>query len=611
MKKYYLITIIILILPYCAISQPMSGTYIVGGVNGVFPTPSLAVQQLHQRGMNWPVTFKIAPGTYWEKFNIHNIQGNSYQNKITIESETGRNDDVIITYDLQNTTVYDYIISIGDIVNCEINNISFEPLGIFPHCIHAQSTWTETKRLCITNCIFRNNNACGLTGNVSFTRFNIFTKYINHGIDSIIITGNTFIGCRSIAISSAISNYHPAPYALIANNIFLKNYDQVIENGMYQCDFRDNYIHTDDDGVYILQNTSSCASFDISNNVMIINGLWYRIMILHGYAVRLRNNIIVGDSLLGIISSCDSLSLIHNTLRLKEFLLHDVNQVKEMKNNILISTSGPLLRAESAIFPINSDHNLMYSPPGSPLCFFKDSILPPIPDLATWQQSGIDINSQWGLPLFSKQTDLHLQPGNTLAIGAGTPIASVTTDIDGDTRDPVNPDIGADEVVIKPVLDSVYYACKWSPFILDAGAGYTSYLWSTGATTQSITLQPSGGSETYSCTVTYGTQTGHRTTEVRWIICTDIIDQQKKPFTVKVFPNPAKESITLQTSDGNTFLEGELLIFNTQGIRCSSTSIQPGRSSININLSSLPSGLYIGRVVTRSGGGGSFRFVKQ
>lgn len=43
--------------------------------------------------------------------------------------------------------------------------------------------------------------------------------------------------------------------------------------------------------------------------------------------------------------------------------------------------------------------------------------------------------------------DLHLKSTSTL-IGAGTPLASVTTDIDGQTRDAVTPDIGADEFII-------------------------------------------------------------------------------------------------------------------------------------------------------------------
>ena len=42
--------------------------------------------------------------------------------------------------------------------------------------------------------------------------------------------------------------------------------------------------------------------------------------------------------------------------------------------------------------------------------------------------------------------DLHLKAGSD-AEGAATPVASVTDDIDGDTRDATNPDIGADEFV--------------------------------------------------------------------------------------------------------------------------------------------------------------------
>ncbi len=67
--------------------------------------------------------------------------------------------------------------------------------------------------------------------------------------------------------------------------------------------------------------------------------------------------------------------------------------------------------------------------------------------LALWQAAtGQDANSLAVDPLFVSPTDLHIEPGSPVR-GQATPIAEVTEDFDGDARDPVNPDMGADEVV--------------------------------------------------------------------------------------------------------------------------------------------------------------------
>ncbi len=59
---------------------------------------------------------------------------------------------------------------------------------------------------------------------------------------------------------------------------------------------------------------------------------------------------------------------------------------------------------------------------------------------------GGNINSENVLPLFTSATNLHLLlAGNTGLDGQGTPIAGITTDIDGDTRNVTTPDLGADE----------------------------------------------------------------------------------------------------------------------------------------------------------------------
>ena len=64
--------------------------------------------------------------------------------------------------------------------------------------------------------------------------------------------------------------------------------------------------------------------------------------------------------------------------------------------------------------------------------------------LADWQTATTkDAGSAFGTIAFYGNTDLHVQ--NALANNIGTPLASITTDIDGQTRSATTPDAGADE----------------------------------------------------------------------------------------------------------------------------------------------------------------------
>ena len=67
--------------------------------------------------------------------------------------------------------------------------------------------------------------------------------------------------------------------------------------------------------------------------------------------------------------------------------------------------------------------------------------------LANWQSAtGKDAASLAVDPLFVSTTDLHLQTASPV-LNAGTAIAAVTVDFDGEPRPPATPDIGADEIV--------------------------------------------------------------------------------------------------------------------------------------------------------------------
>jgi hypothetical protein len=64
--------------------------------------------------------------------------------------------------------------------------------------------------------------------------------------------------------------------------------------------------------------------------------------------------------------------------------------------------------------------------------------------LADWQTATTkDAGSALGTILFYSNSDLHVQ--NALANNMGTPLAAITTDIDGQTRSTTTPDAGADE----------------------------------------------------------------------------------------------------------------------------------------------------------------------
>ena len=74
--------------------------------------------------------------------------------------------------------------------------------------------------------------------------------------------------------------------------------------------------------------------------------------------------------------------------------------------------------------------------------------------LAAWQTAtGQDGNSKNVAPVFTSSTDLHLSNAagvNCQLDGWGTPIASVTVDIDNASRDAAAPDMGADEFTSVP-----------------------------------------------------------------------------------------------------------------------------------------------------------------
>jgi hypothetical protein len=97
---------------------------------------------------------------------------------------------------------------------------------------------------------------------------------------------------------------------------------------------------------------------------------------------------------------------------------------------------------------LTSDNNLVYVPGASANFGYFSGARKTMADWVAY--ATIDSNSVALNPAFTSNSNLHIATGNGYepipgGTGKGAPVAGVTTDIDGETRDASKPDIGADE----------------------------------------------------------------------------------------------------------------------------------------------------------------------
>ncbi len=129
------------------------------------------------------------------------------------------------------------------------------------------------------------------------------------------------------------------------------------------------------------------------------------------------------------------------------------------------------------------------------------------------------------------------------------------------------------------------------PYTFDAGSGHSSYLWSTGATSSSITVYNPG---TYSVSVT-GTN-GCVTTKTAYVDTVLILSPgAESEMFVSVYPNPADSYITIEASfenPGDYILE----IFNAQNSLFISREIYEAEYREEFYIGDLPPGFYFIRI---------------
>jgi hypothetical protein len=179
------------------------------------------------------------------------------------------------------------------------------------------------------------------------------------------------------------------------------------------------------------QNNMVRLGFDAAGNPITNGIVMYGMFEIAGTNNVYNNSVYIGGS--GVASSSNTFAFVSNvTTGTRNYMDNIFWNARSNASGTATNTAGALSAATGA----TSDYNDLYA----------DGI----GGVAGPMAAGLDVNSVSVDPLFVAPTgtvstvDLHVQSGSPV-IGAGTPIAGVTNDFDGDPRSATAPTIGADE----------------------------------------------------------------------------------------------------------------------------------------------------------------------
>ncbi len=141
--------------------------------------------------------------------------------------------------------------------------------------------------------------------------------------------------------------------------------------------------------------------------------------------------------------------------------------------------------------------------------------------------------------------------------------------------------------------------CLGDTMVLDAGEGYSTYLWSDSTTAQTLQVSDSG---TYGVTVVDGN--GCTVTDsvvVHLDACTRVEPVHGNPAAFSIYPNPFNESFVLEIPEGTKGLL-EISVTNILGQEVVERKVYAATANrLQIDMSNRPKGLYFVRIRSEAG----------
>lgn len=484
----------------------LAGTYTIGP-NGDYPSPQTALSAMLQCGIAGPVVFNIAPGTYPGQMTIPDIPGTSATNNIVFQSANGDSTSVIITFaaSTDNWTVRfngaKYIsfkkltieatgtsagrvveliggASFNEVSNCNIVmpvTTSSSYAGFYSYTTHSDN-YNIIRNNRISNGYYGiyiyGTSALKKIGNI--IEGNVVENYYYYGIytyynDSVLIKGNSILNLNALTTNYALYAYYPNNGCKIQNNMIRVNgpasgcYGIYAVSGLYGLEISGNDIEISNQSTnYGIYSSGNDFGHKVTGNRLVSNttSTCYPMYLTScdgtsADSLLVANNMITqtggsGNTVYGLyLATCTYINIYHNSIAVygggtaTRAIYQTGGSAYSFVNNNIANLAGGYATYIATTAGVGTMNYNNHYTTGTILGYWGANQA----NLAAWKTaSAKDANAVSVNPGYLSQTDLHVN--NPFLNAAATPLMSVTSDIDGNPRDPATPDIGADEFIL-------------------------------------------------------------------------------------------------------------------------------------------------------------------
>jgi PKD repeat protein len=488
------------------LSTGLNGLYTIGGTTPDFPDIITAINALNFAGVCGPTTFDIRTGTYFDQFDLGQVIGTNATNTVTFRSEDGHRDSVIIDYGAGGYS-NNYVVLMDDADYIHFESMTLRNSGssygrvfdiqggsdhnvIYDCAIITQANASSSSYIAVIYSgnsndeynTFDGNSIVGGSyaaywygsGNTSLEKGTVFTNnelvdnyYYGMRIayqDAVNVSHNRLHGASTYSYRYGLYFYYCDKGSVITHNSIESNATSyyVYPFYLYYCD-----ASASDRGL-VANNiiTAGNSSFTSTNYGMYVYNSGYQ---------DIYNN---------------SVSIVSGGTSSRALYLYN-GGANNVKNNSFTNFGTGYAAYVYGTYSINEmDNNNLYSG-GSNLAYYDNGNTATFAD---WQTaSGFDANGVNVNPGYYSEFDLHVCSDSLN--NAGTPLALVTDDIDGQVRSASTPDIGADEFAplgLPGFLGADALVCTGETVNLYAGTSADDILWSTGDSTSMLAVTTPG-----------------------------------------------------------------------------------------------------------------------